>query len=37
MVRHREENGSFESIDQLDHVPGFPKAFLTDLKTRVDP
>lgn len=27
--------GGFDSVDDLDCVPGFPKSFLTELKDRV--
>jgi DNA uptake protein ComE-like DNA-binding protein len=28
----RERLGGFDSVDDLDHVPGFPKSLLTELK-----
>ena len=31
----RERLGGFDSVDDLDYVPGFPKSLLTDLKDRV--
>ena len=37
VIRYREENDGFTDVDELDRVPGFPKAFLTQVKDRVVP
>jgi DNA uptake protein ComE-like DNA-binding protein len=34
LLAHRERIGSFQSLDQLDEVPGFPQDQLEDLKRR---
>jgi DNA uptake protein ComE-like DNA-binding protein len=34
LLAHRERIGSFQSLDDLDEVPGFPKDQLEDLKRR---
>jgi DNA uptake protein ComE-like DNA-binding protein len=34
LLAHRERIGSFQSVDQLDEVPGFPGDQLNDLKSR---
>jgi competence protein ComEA len=31
----RERLGGFDSVDDLDYVPGFPKSLLAELKNRV--
>ena len=31
----RERLGGFDSVDDLDYVPGFPRSVLTELKDRV--
>jgi DNA uptake protein ComE-like DNA-binding protein len=36
LLAHRERIGSFQSLDQLDEVPGFPQDQLEDLKRRSD-
>ena len=35
VLAHRERVGGFGSLDELDQIPGFPEAFLEDLKSRV--
>ena len=37
VIRHRDEHGGFSTVDELEQVPGFPKAFLADVKSRVVP
>ena len=37
VIRHRDEHGGFSAVDELEQVPGFPKAFLADVKSRVVP
>ena len=37
VIRHRDEQGGFSTVDELEQVPGFPKAFLADVKSRVVP
>jgi Helix-hairpin-helix motif len=37
VLRYRNERGGFRSVDALDNVPGFPRAFLTDVKRRLTP
>jgi DNA uptake protein ComE-like DNA-binding protein len=32
VIAYREREGGFRSIDDLDVVPGFPKAMLAELK-----
>ena len=34
LLAHRERLGRFESVDDLDQVPGFPQDVLDDLKQR---
>ena len=36
VIRYREEH-EFQSVDELDRVPGFPKSFLTHVKEDVVP
>jgi DNA uptake protein ComE-like DNA-binding protein len=36
VLRHRDETG-FTTTDDLDQVPGFPKAFLGELKQKLVP
>jgi DNA uptake protein ComE-like DNA-binding protein len=36
LLAHRERIGSFQSVDDLDEVPGLPKDQLDDLKRRSD-
>ena len=35
VLSHRERTGGFKSLDELDQIPGFPRSFLDDLKTRI--
>jgi DNA uptake protein ComE-like DNA-binding protein len=35
VLSHRERTGGFKSLDELDQIPGFPRTFLDDLKTRI--
>ena len=35
LLAHRERGGGFGSVDELDQIPGFPRSFLTELKSRV--
>jgi DNA uptake protein ComE-like DNA-binding protein len=35
ILAYRERMGGFSSVDDLDEVPGFPRDFLVDFKTRV--
>ena len=35
VLAHREQIGGFTSLDQLDEIPGFPRAFLDELKRRI--
>lgn len=35
VLNHREKLGGFDSLDDLDQVPGFPKAFRDKLKERL--
>ena len=35
VIAYRERQGGFDSIDDIDQVPGFPKAFLADLKSQL--
>ena len=35
MLSYRERTGGFKSLDELDSIPGFPKAFLDELKTKI--
>jgi DNA uptake protein ComE-like DNA-binding protein len=35
VLAHRERSGGFESLDELDSIPGFPRAFLEELKSRL--
>jgi DNA uptake protein ComE-like DNA-binding protein len=37
VIRHREEHDGFRSVDELDRVPGFPRAFLTGVKDKLVP
>ncbi|MDQ2676032.1 MAG: helix-hairpin-helix domain-containing protein, partial [Actinomycetota bacterium] len=37
VIRYREENDGFEDVSELDRVPGFPRAFLTQIRDRVVP
>ena len=32
VLAHRERVGGFDSLDDLDEIPGFPHAFLDELK-----
>jgi DNA uptake protein ComE-like DNA-binding protein len=31
----RDEAGGFKSLDELDGIPGFPRSFLSELKTKL--
>lgn len=35
ILAYRERMGGFSSVDDLDEVPGFPRDFLVEFKTRV--
>jgi DNA uptake protein ComE-like DNA-binding protein len=35
VIAYRDRQDGFDSIDDLDTVPGFPKAFLAELKQRL--
>jgi len=35
VIAYRERQNGFRSVDDLDGVPGFPKAFLEDVKTNM--
>ncbi len=35
LLAHREQSGGFESLDELDEIPGFAQADLDDLKRRL--
>ena len=35
VLAHREKVGGFDSLDDLDDIPGFPRAFLDELKTHL--
>jgi competence protein ComEA len=35
VIDFRDRLGGFDSLDDLDYVPGFPKAALNDLKSRL--
>ncbi len=37
VIRHREQRGGFRSLEELDAVPGFPRAFLGEIRERVVP
>ena len=37
VIRYREENNGFRSVDELDDVPGFPRAFLNEIKDQLVP
>ena len=37
VIRHGEEHGGFESVDELDDVPGFPRSFLDEIRDRLAP
>jgi DNA uptake protein ComE-like DNA-binding protein len=34
LLAHRERVGRFQSIDELDEIPGLPREFAEDLKRR---
>jgi DNA uptake protein ComE-like DNA-binding protein len=34
LLAHRERLGGFESVEQLDEIPGFPREYAEDLKRR---
>ena len=35
MIARRERENGIESLGELDDLPGFPRAFLTELKRHV--
>jgi DNA uptake protein ComE-like DNA-binding protein len=35
VLAYRERSGKFESVDELESIPGFPRELLEDLKKRV--
>jgi DNA uptake protein ComE-like DNA-binding protein len=35
VIAYRQRRDGFDSIDELDTVPGFPKSFLEELKDRL--
>jgi competence protein ComEA len=35
VLAHRERKGGFGSLDELDEIPGFPQAFLAELKSQL--
>ena len=35
ILSYRERSGGFSSIDELENIPGFPRAFLDDLRGRL--
>ena len=35
ILAYRERMGGFNSVDDLDEVPGFPRDFLVEFKARV--
>ena len=35
ILSFREKAGGFRSLDELDSIPGFPKTFLDELKSRL--
>jgi DNA uptake protein ComE-like DNA-binding protein len=35
VLAHRERSGHFESIDELEGIPGFPRDFLDQIKPRL--
>ncbi len=37
VIRYREENDGIRDVNELDRVPGFPKAFLEYVKDQVVP
>ena len=37
VIRYREERGGFQTLDELDRVPGFPRNFLDSVKERLVP
>ncbi len=37
VLRYRDEHGGIGSVDELDAVPGFPLAFLEEVKVRLVP
>jgi DNA uptake protein ComE-like DNA-binding protein len=36
VLAYREKHGQFSSLDELDQIPGFPRAFLSRVKTRLE-
>jgi DNA uptake protein ComE-like DNA-binding protein len=35
VIGYRERENGFDSVEQLDEVPGFPPAFLAEVKRRL--
>ena len=35
VLAHRERVGGFSSVEELEQIPGFPRAFLDELKHRL--
>jgi DNA uptake protein ComE-like DNA-binding protein len=35
VIAYRERQDGFDSVDDLDSVPGFPKTFLNDIKDQL--
>jgi DNA uptake protein ComE-like DNA-binding protein len=35
VLAHRERQGRFSSVDVLDEIPGFPRDFADELKTKL--
>lgn len=35
VLAHRERSGRFGSVDELEGIPGFPRDFLEQIKTRL--
>ena len=35
VLAHRERSGGFQSLDELDAIPGFPREFLDQIKPRL--
>jgi len=37
VIAYRDRHDGFDSVDDLDVVPGFPRAFLAELKAKLTP
>ncbi|MGH2950691.1 MAG: ComEA family DNA-binding protein, partial [Solirubrobacterales bacterium] len=35
VLAHRERAGGFSDLDELDQIPGFPRAFLAEIKRQL--